>query len=359
MSARVIMLNGEPHIISITRDISERKQYEAEHEITLNLLQSLHKEVGLNALIQDVTALMQHWSGCEAVGIRLREGKDYPYFETRGFPATFVTAERRLCAAGPDGQSLCDDTGDPILECMCGNVIQGRFDPALPFFTEKGSFWTNSTTDFLATTSEAERQSQTRNRCNDEGYESLALIPLSVGPQRIGLLQFNDRRRDRFDAERIALFERLASSLAIGLDQRITARALTESEAKYRSMMEAMEDPTFICAADLRIEYMNPAMIRLIGWDATGEHCHRAIHELDGMCPQCPLSKVMQGEAATIEMVLAKTQQIYNVSNSPVTHADGSVSMLTVMRDVTGTKNMEKRIQQAQRMESIGPSGPG
>jgi hypothetical protein len=28
-----------------------------------------------------------------------------------------------------------DLDGNPVLECMCGNVLCGRFDPALPFFT--------------------------------------------------------------------------------------------------------------------------------------------------------------------------------------------------------------------------------
>ena len=48
-------------------------------------------------LLRSVTALLQEWSGCEAVGIRLREGEDFPYFETRGFPPEFVLAEK-ACA---------------------------------------------------------------------------------------------------------------------------------------------------------------------------------------------------------------------------------------------------------------------
>ena len=44
--------------------------------------------------MRSVTASLHSWSGCEAVGIRLREGDDFPYFETRGFPAEFVLAEK-------------------------------------------------------------------------------------------------------------------------------------------------------------------------------------------------------------------------------------------------------------------------
>jgi len=46
---------------------------------------------------------------------------------------------------------------------------------------------------------------------------------------------------------------------------------LLESEERYRSMMESMKDPACICSPDFRVEYMNPAMVRRTGRDATGE----------------------------------------------------------------------------------------
>ena len=126
---------------------------------------------------------------------------------------------------------------------MCGNVICGRFDPSKPFFTARGSFWTNCTTELLATTTEADRQARTRNRCNGEGYESVALIALRVGEDRLGLLQLNDHRKDRFTAERIALWERLAGYLAVAL-------AKTLAEEHLRATLESIGDGFFACDAD-------------------------------------------------------------------------------------------------------------
>ena len=99
------------------------------------------------------------------------------------------------------GRSSATAPAIPICECMCGNVICGRFDPSKPFFTARGSFWTNCTTELLASTTEADRQARTRNRCNGEGYESVALIALRAGETALGLLQLNDRRKGRFTAE--------------------------------------------------------------------------------------------------------------------------------------------------------------
>ena len=126
-----------------------------------------------------------------------------------------------------------------MLECMCGNVLCGRFDPTKPFFTAHGSFWTNSTSSLLASTSETDRQARTRNRCHGEGYESVALIPLRTSGQVFGLLQFNDPRTGRFTADLIEHFERLADSLAIALARRRAVEALRESEARFSKAFTA------------------------------------------------------------------------------------------------------------------------
>ena len=108
-----------------------------------------------------------------------------------------------------------DSDGNPVLECMCGNVIAGRTNPKLPFFTEGGSFFSNCTSDLLAKTTEKERQARTRNRCNGEGYESVALLPIKTNDTTYGLLQLNDRRKDTFTPMMISYLEGVASIIAV------------------------------------------------------------------------------------------------------------------------------------------------
>jgi PAS domain S-box-containing protein len=212
------------------REITERKQAESEREITVEVLRLISQRNDRRELMRAVTGLLRQWTGCDAVGIRLHEGEDFPYFETRGLPAEFVLGENRLCMVDERGEPARDGAGDPILACMCGNVIRGRFDPSKPFFTARGSFWTNSTTELLASTADADRTARTRNRCNGEGYESVALIPLRAGGETYGLLQLNDRRRGRFTAKGISLLEGLADSVAFGLAHRKAEESLRRSE---------------------------------------------------------------------------------------------------------------------------------
>ncbi len=224
----------------LQEDIVERKRAEKERTIAVDFLRLVNESRNKKDMVQSAATFLQQHSGCEATGIRLHDQNDYPYYEARGFPVEFVLAENSLCSHSTTGAVICDSTGNPVLDCMCGNVICGRFDPSKPFFTHGGSFWTNSTTELLATTTEADRQARTRNRCNGEGYESVALIALHVGEDRLGLLQLNDRQKGRFSPEDIALWERLAGHLAVALAKFEAEDLLRGSEELYHSLFDNM-----------------------------------------------------------------------------------------------------------------------
>ncbi|MFC1770229.1 hypothetical protein ACFLZI_04185 [Nitrospirota bacterium] len=168
----------------------------------------------------DILSSLKKMLQFEAIGLRIKSGADYPYFVTQGFPEHFIEAERFLCSTDPNGMFITDSDGIPQLECMCGTVISGRTDPSRSFFTPYGSFWSNSTTKLLAETSEEQRQGRTRNRCNSEGYESVALIPLRSTDDTLGLLQLNDRNKDMFTPMMISVIEGVANIIGIGLNQR-------------------------------------------------------------------------------------------------------------------------------------------
>ncbi|MCF8075351.1 MAG: PAS domain S-box protein, partial [Desulfotignum sp.] len=141
--------------------------------------------------------------------------------------------------------------------------------------------------------------------------------------------------------------------------QRETEIALRESEEKHRSMMESMDDAAYICSSNYRIEYMNPAMIRKIGHDATGARCYKAIHGLEEQCPWCEHDKVIKGEPIKTELDLTKEDESFLISHSPIFHTNGSVSKLSIYRDITEKTKLEYRMQQSQKMESIGSLAGG
>ena len=76
--------------------------------------------------VREILRLIQKNTDFEAVGVRLREGDDFPYYEARGFRDEFLQAERFLCEHNGAGEVVRDANGNPVLECMCGNVLRGR-----------------------------------------------------------------------------------------------------------------------------------------------------------------------------------------------------------------------------------------
>ena len=159
-----------------------------------------------------------------------------------------------------------DKQGKPALDCMCGNILQERYDPSLSFFTTQGSFWSNNTTLLLASTTPKERQTRTRNRCNGSGYESVTLVPLRFGGVTYGLMQFNDKRVDYFSADMISFLETVAAAVALALSRLDANKALTTSEAKYRALFDCAADAIFIVDENMRFTSVNESACTRLGY---------------------------------------------------------------------------------------------
>lgn len=225
-------------VIDVTRINSLIERQTLHHSI----LSIINKSTDSKTLIGEILREIKRFTSFEAVAIRLKEGDDYPYYVVNGFPSDFVEAERYLCFLDSDGNIERDAQGNPCLECMCGNIIRGRTDPSFDFFTEGGSFWSNNTSKLLSETSDEDRQARTRNRCNGEGYESVALIPIKSDGENIGLLQLNDSRTNRFTIDTIEFFEIICDSIGIAFKRikqqeelEINEEALQKSLARSAS----------------------------------------------------------------------------------------------------------------------------
>jgi len=132
--------------------------------------------------------------------------------------------------------------------------------------------------------------------------------------------------------------ENIVGMLALSTDitrQKHAEKALRASEKKYCSMMEAITDPVYICSPDFRVQYMNPAMIKRIGQDDTGKMCFEALHDLKEKCPWCKFDMVQQGKISIKDIVSPKDNKSFHVSSAPIYHDDGSVSKISVYRDIT------------------------
>jgi hypothetical protein len=169
----------------------------------------------LKFVLKDILQTISESFNFQSVAIRLREGGDFPYFLHIGFPEIFIQKEYTLNVKDKEASLILDADGTPFVECMCGNVLKRRVNPTRQYFTKEGAFWTNSTTQLLKGLTEKERKEigKTRNTCHNYGYESVALIPIHVTDEIVGLIQINDSRENAFTLEVIKQCQLLADHI--------------------------------------------------------------------------------------------------------------------------------------------------
>jgi serine/threonine-protein kinase RsbW len=133
-------------------------------------------------------------AGCEGGMLRLTEGLE------RG--SGWLPA---IVHAGLSDKFLKDEALIRTDECMCGRVCSGLVDPSLLYFTPYGSFvWGEAQS--LVERFGVETLGEVRGRCISEGFESVAIFPLTTPRGPVGALHLVDHAKNKF-AETAAALE--------------------------------------------------------------------------------------------------------------------------------------------------------
>ena len=299
------------HYEGMIEDVTARKISESRLKLSKEIFETLNRPNDVMKLINDILHLLKESTGIEAIGIRLREGEDYPYCVTNGFSDSFLEAENSLCVRDAAGEIVRDSTGKSYLAGRCGKILRGQTDLSQPCYTKEGSFWTNSAPKHPAGKSGEECEDRIRNRCNAEGYESLALIPLRSGEKIIGLLQFSDRRQNRFTPEMIRFFEGIGASIGIAVARMLSVEKLQkgiDDTVRAMGMIVEQKDP-YTAGHQERVALLATAIaqeMNLSGEQINGIRIAGMIHDVGKMnIPAEILSKPTK--LSSIEFDLIKT----------------------------------------------------
>lgn len=219
------------------RDVTERLRSERLMILPSQILAIMAESRPVTETAQGIVAALQLATGLDAVGVRLKQGDDFPFLASLGYSSEFLRAENGLAEREPGGGLCRRDDGAVDLECTCGLVIGGATDPANPLFTAGGSAWTNDALPFLDTPPEEDPRLHPRNRCIHVGFRSLALVPLRTGEEILGLLHLADRGTGRFTPESVAFFEGLGASIGVALLHKQAEQNLVQSAHELREQL--------------------------------------------------------------------------------------------------------------------------
>ena len=235
----------------VTEEYHRRRQTEQRHALSYELLSILNSALALPDMLNNVISSIKSATGFDAVGIRLQAGDDFPYFARNGFSDDFLLTENTVIERGKDGGLCRNIDGNVTLQCTCGLVISGKTDPANPLFTHGGSFWTNNAFALLELPAGQDPRHHPRNRCMQEGYGSLALIPIFENQKIVGLLQLNNRKTYSLSLDMISFFELLSANIGETLMRKKAEWALKE---RFKELKCLYDLSTLIETPDLSVD---------------------------------------------------------------------------------------------------------
>jgi len=336
---------------------AERVQLKIYQDIGLEVLQILNEPRDLQNLIPQVLDIFKTRIGLDAVGMRLRQGNDFPYFAQQGFSKDFLLTENTLAERNSDGGVCHDANGNISLECTCGLVLSGKTDPSNPLFTRGGSFWVNDSFPLLKLPPDQDPRKNPRNQCIHLGYASVALIPIRMKNQIVGLLQFNDHRKNRFSLVSIEQIESIAAHIGETLVRKQTEETIRKNEERLKDIISNMADWVWEVDKNGIYTYSSDKVSDILGISAK---------EVIG---KTPFDFMSPEEAKRVEAICSKIAAdkapIKDLLNWNIGTSGKKVCLLTnavplldpegnlqgyrgVDKDITEQKNMEDSLRQSE-----------
>jgi PAS domain S-box-containing protein len=204
-------------------DITERKEAERRRDLTSALSALFAQKTSASEYLHSVVELIRHWSGSEALGIRLvNEQQEIPYESWAGFEPGFIELENRL--------SLQRDA------CCCIRAItQAAERPDRALLTPGGSYRCDNMRAFIEQTP-AQEQARYRGNCVKFGFASVAIVPIHCREGILGAIHLADRRPGLFPPVVVEFVESLTPLIGEAV-----RRFKAEAElAKHRDHLEEL-----------------------------------------------------------------------------------------------------------------------
>ncbi len=177
---------------SSDRDDVERFRHLAQELLKYSTQGLLRKD-----FLPKVSARIMEFSGSDATELWVKEGP-HKHFRcsvsgTKKMPFGFILVP---CLLGEETAPRPADRNEPGLERICCDVIKGSIDPSNPCVTERGSFWTDAASEAMGLNETVCQTASSPPVRLPEPFKSIALIPIRLEEECIGLLQLKSTQRD-------------------------------------------------------------------------------------------------------------------------------------------------------------------
>lgn len=300
---------GEPHLLGMFYDITERKRSE--------LLLRVQRDVGVNlSLTSDLTAALK-----SLIDVALQlEGIDCG----GAYLADPKTGELRLAThRGTVSQSFLDQMSSFPANSERARVV-AKGQPLYHSYDERAS-WRTSTQE-------------------REGLRAVAVVPLCHEARAVGALNFGTHTNDSIPPQSRVIMEAIAAQAAGAIARIRTENALLESQQRLRAIITSV--PIILFAVDQNgvITLEDGQALRAIG-AAAGQHVGQPLAEAYSDFPAI-LEHVGRGLAGQdFSGKVPVGPLMFDCWYSPMRDRDGQIKgVMGVAADVTDRHRLERQI---------------
>ncbi len=341
ISSSLVQDDTGPVIVSVVRDIRGRRDAERRRDRLNRLLRTL----------SEVNQLLVKSEGPED----LLQGAARTIAETAGFALSWISraeSDGRLQPVASWGRHarLLDD-----LTIRWDDSESGRGPSALALRTQRTTVVADAIADPIL--------APWRDALLEAGLRSAAVSPVLVRGVPFGTVSLYSSERDAFDAETVALLERLAADLGFGLQAIEDRRQRLASEVRFRAVFDNAPLGIVVSDGDGRTLRANQVFLDLIGYTA---------EELQSM----RFDEITHPDDLTREMPLyletiAGQRDGYRMEKRYLRKGGREVWVaitISIVRDVTGVpaffivlvedigerRRLQEQVLQAQKMDGVG-----
>jgi PAS domain S-box-containing protein len=194
--------------------------------------------------------------------------------------------------------------------------------------------------------------------------KSFILVPLNVRDEIIGIMVGDNSKNQNFVHETDKTFLKgFANHIAMALDNANLYEKLRESEERYREIVENVNEGIWVLDKDGNIQFANKRLVDLLGHvTLTGINISQLVKKEDKKLLLQSVEENLQGKLSKKEVRLENTEGVFKtvlLSSVPTKQGDSFSGSLAIITDLTDKKNLEKKLLQTQKLESIGTMAGG
>jgi PAS domain S-box-containing protein len=195
-----------------------------------------------------------------------------------------------------------------------------------------------------------------------EGFNCLN-IPMSCRGRVLGVLSLVGLEKSVVSREQQELLLSVGRQVGIAVQSLKDLQSLVQSKELLQTVFDGITDLLMLLDREGRIKMVNKAYLKRYGVqfrDIQDQPCYEMHSGLTEICPQCPLSEVLQSGLCSSQEIKCATGEIFLVHFYPVLDEAGEVqSVIRYAREVSEQKKMEQKIQQTEKLVALGQLASG